>query len=294
VILCPTPDGGGRLYDLDPAKADPVPVGKPLKPLPSTDVGTQVWADVQSDAKTGHWLVLLSHGRMYARLWDATDGVALVDEFWTRAAGRNGDVYLWNPRAVKDGAGKAVGPPPRHQGKVYALTFGPAGRLVLGGTNFSAAEVWGADGKPVLPGPLVHGGAVWGVAADPAEGRVVTASYDRTARVWDVATGRPVSPPLAHAHGVTDADFSPDGTRVVTGSLDGTLKLWPVPDDEPRVTARVEVQTGLRVTPGGVGRLLGAAEWSKRRADLARLGGPPVPTRRSGAVTSPRPCPRTR
>ncbi len=164
--------------------------------------------------------------------------------------------------------------------------FSASGRLVLGGTNFNSGEVWDADGGEAVPLPLVHAGEVWGIAASPDDTRVVTASYDQTARVWDVATGKPVSPPLAHDSGVSDADFSPDGKTVLTGSWDGTLRLWPLPtpapDDEPRITAWVEVQTGLRVTAGGVGSLLDAAEWKARTADLARLGGPPP-----GIVTHP-------
>lgn len=152
---------------------------------------------------------------------------------------------------------------------IQVARFSPKGRLVLGGTNFNAGEVWRGDGTAALEGLLTHAGEVWGIAADLAEERVVTASYDHTARVWDVATGKPVSPPYRHLRGVSDADFTPDGKWVLTGSLDGTVRRWPVPepmhDDEPRITAWIEATTGLRVTAGGGGVLLTGDEWNDSR-----------------------------
>lgn len=162
---------------------------------------------------------------------------------------------------------------------IQLTRFSPGGRLVLGGTNFNSGELWTPDGGAALKQPLVHGGEVWGISASRDERRVITASYDQTARVWDVATGKPISPPLTHDSGVSDAEISPDGRYALTGSWDGTLRVWKLPDtapdDEPRITAWVEVQTGLRVAESGIGQLMTADEWKKRQADLDRLGGPP-------------------
>ncbi len=185
-----------------------------------------------------------------------------------------------SPRAV--GLWKTDGTPVKlveNRVGIQLSRFSPGGRLVLGGTNFNSGEVWTADGGVALKQPLVHGGEVWGISASRDERRVITASYDQTARVWDVATGKPVSPPLTHDSGVSDAEISPDGRYALTGSWDGTVRVWKLPDtapdDEPRITAWVEVQTGLRVAESGIGQLMTADEWKRRRDELARLGGPP-------------------
>jgi WD40 repeat protein len=164
---------------------------------------------------------------------------------------------------------------------IQVARFSPSGNLVLGGTNFSQGEAWiSGDGKDAVPFPLIHTAQVWGVAADAMDERIVTASFDHTARIWDRATGRPLAPPLVHRLGVSEATFSPDGTHVLTGSWDGTARLWKVPqaleDQQERIEAWVETMTGLRISPTAGGELLKPDEWRERKAQLFRLGGPPI------------------
>ena len=79
---------------------------------------------------------------------------------------------------------------------------------------------------------------------------------------------------------MSDAAFSPDGKLVLTGSWDGSARLWEVPEpiaDEPeRIIAWVEVMTGLRVGLNDSGDMLTAEQWTGRKKDLDRLGGPPI------------------
>lgn len=172
---------------------------------------------------------------------------------------------------------------------VQVSRFSPNGTYILAGTNFNSGQVWDLTGKPVLPTPIMHGSQLWNIAANADETALVTASYDRTARLWDVTTGKQLGPPMRHLLGVSDAVFSPDGTKILTGSWDGTAKLWPVPrplpDDEPRITAWVETMTGLRTPPKGqvdkgVAVLMTTKEWNVRKAELDKLGGPLLETRK--------------
>jgi len=166
---------------------------------------------------------------------------------------------------------------------VQVSRFSPGGNLVLDGTNFNSGEVTNLEGKAVLPVPVLHSSQVWGIAANQDGSAIVTASSDRKARLWDTATGKQLGPSMLHREGVSDAEFAPDGTNVLTGSWDGAARLWPVPrplpDEVPRITAWVETMTGLRVSADadkGTAVLMTADEWKVRRAELEKLGGPPI------------------
>jgi WD40 repeat protein len=163
---------------------------------------------------------------------------------------------------------------------IQVARFSPSGRLVMGGTNFTQGQVWDVTGSEASLLPLAHAAQVWGVAADPTDERIITGSFDCSARIWDCVTGRPLSTPLKHKLGVSDVAFSPDGSRALTGSWDGTARLWRVPraldDDEKRLNIWVETMTGLRIGSNAGGELLKPDEWRARKAELDRLGGPPI------------------
>ncbi len=166
---------------------------------------------------------------------------------------------------------------------IQVAGYSPGGKLILGGTNFSMAQVWDKTGNELMMFPMMHNAQVWGVAANQTENRIVTGSFDRTARVWDLVTGRPISPPLMHRLGVSDAVFSPDGKLVLTASLDGSARLWevadPVPDDPDLLIAWVQVMTGMKVGPQAH-QMLTASEWRANLNEFNRRGGLPfVPKR---------------
>lgn len=189
---------------------------------------------------------------------------------WSVANGAPIDM-LWNPIGIQ------------------VTRFSPSGKLVAGGTNFCQGQVWDMNGREVPSLPLAHAAQVWGVAVDPADERILTGSFDCSARIWDRVTGRPLTTPLIHKLGVSDVAFSPDGKVALSGSWDGTARLWPVPqaldDDEKRLTVWVETMTGLRIGPNAGGELLKPDEWRQRKAELDRLGGPPI---RGGQMIQPR------
>jgi WD40 repeat protein len=162
---------------------------------------------------------------------------------------------------------------------VSVAAFSPDGGVVLTGSGDATARLWDvATGRP-LAEPFRHEYMVSAAAFSPDGAMVLTVSVDRTARMWDVATGRPLGQPLRHEAPVRAAVFSPDGDFVLTGG-DGAVRWWDLdelPDDLPRISAWVEVLTGLAIDEHGRIRVLPTAEWLQRRESLSPLGGPPAP-----------------
>ena len=198
----------------------------------------------------------------------------------TRSAKQRG---LWNART---GAGVNV---LTNRIGIQVAAFSPRAKLVLGGTNFSMAQVWDGTGNEVMLFPMTHNAQVWGVAANPDETKIVTASFDRTAHIWDVTTGRPLSPPLAHRQGVSDAVFSPDGKQVLTASWDGTARVWevadPPPDDPELLVAWVQVMTGMKVGTNAT-QMLTPTEWRAAMGVFEQKGGLAIVPKKRPVLTS--------
>ena len=164
---------------------------------------------------------------------------------------------------------------------IQLARFSPSGRMILAGTNYSEGQAWISEtGFDAIPFPLVHAAQVWGIAADQKDERIITASFDHTARIWDRVTGTALTAPLTHRLGVSEATLNLDGTLALTGSWDGTARLSAIPralDDQPaRIDAWIETMTGLHIAPTAGDELLNPVNWRARKAELDRLGGPPI------------------
>ncbi len=142
------------------------------------------------------------------------------------------------------------------------------------------ARLWDVKSRTLRTAPLLHQAWIWAVAFSPDGKAVLTGSRDRTARLWDAATGMPLGPPIRHPHQVTSVAFSPNGDQFLTGAYDYRARFYrrvpELADDLERVTAWVEVLTGLSLSAGeGTLRVLDNPAWLARRGQLERLGGPP-------------------
>jgi tetratricopeptide (TPR) repeat protein len=94
--------------------------------------------------------------------------------------------------------------------------------------------------------------------------------------------------------------FSPDGKTILTAG-DEAAQLWDVPamlpDDPPRLSAWMEILTGLELDEQGSIRVLDSTAWRGRRDRLEQLGGPPpteAPRRLDPIVFGPDPTARAR
>ncbi len=177
-------------------------------------------------------------------------------------------------------SGRPAGPPLPHRAKIVALAFSPDGKLALTASQDTTARLWdAATGAPVSR-PLEHPGAVACAAFSP-DGRLILTAGDDTARLWDAATGRPLGPPLRHTASVLRITFAREGRTALTADHDAGVWFWEVPaplgGDAACVTLWAQVLTGLELDEGHAVRVLDGETWLRRRQELRKRGGPPLP-----------------
>jgi WD40 repeat protein len=147
-----------------------------------------------------------------------------------------------------------------HNGPVFGAAFSPDGKYFLTGSTDLTAQLWEAEARQPVGGPLRHQGQVWSVAFSPDGRLALTGSDDKTARVWEAASGRPVGPPLVDQHMTLTVVFSRDGKAVWKGNLLTASRLWDVATRKPlsaplphrgALLAAVFDADGRRVTVAG-------------------------------------------
>jgi WD40 repeat protein len=79
-----------------------------------------------------------------------------------------GTARLWNADS-----GAPIGEPIRHDSRVYAVAFSPAGKTVLTGSSDGTARLWNADSGAPIGEPMRHDDSVTAVAFSP-DGRVLS------------------------------------------------------------------------------------------------------------------------
>ncbi|KDR70482.1 hypothetical protein GALMADRAFT_76143, partial [Galerina marginata CBS 339.88] len=131
-------------------------------------------------------------------------------------------------------AGEAFG---RDLGWITFVAFSADGKYIVSGLADSTIQIWDAETRKTMGGPLRgHTDRVISVAFSPDGRRIVSGSRDNTVRLWDTETREPIGHPL---HGHTDAvacvAFSPDGKHVLSCSPDTTVRIWDVETGKPPV-----------------------------------------------------------
>jgi WD40 repeat protein/predicted Ser/Thr protein kinase len=112
---------------------------------------------------------------------------------------------------------------------LWALTFSPDGRWLIGTGFGTAVQAWDLEGTGDLPRLLSgHEKATWRAAFSSDGAWLATASSDQTVCVWEVSTGKVVRTLRGHGNEVWCAGFSPDGRQLVSGGKDRAVVLWPM------------------------------------------------------------------
>jgi WD40 repeat protein/tRNA A-37 threonylcarbamoyl transferase component Bud32 len=163
--------------------------------------------------------------------------------------------------------------------------FSPDGHTLVT-TDQSTAWLWDVGTCNPIGHPMGHprqSGVISHVSFSP-DGLTILTAGSSEASLWDATTTNPMGPPMAPAGRFrnpfdrpSSATISDDGRTLVT-DIGDSARLWDVallPDEIERVSAWLEVITGLTVAQSGEIKELDAASWTRSRERLEKLGGPP-------------------
>jgi WD40 repeat protein/tRNA A-37 threonylcarbamoyl transferase component Bud32 len=186
----------------------------------------------------------------------------------------SGEVRRWDLTSYR-----MDGVPMTHPLGVSAVIFGPDNRTLAIGGYDGKARLWDSAHSQPRSVMMVHASTVTSLAFR-LDGKALATGGGEKVRVWDVATGYPLGPHLEHSAEIDTITFVADPRFILTRTgRDGTSqwRVWevrpPVEGSLQRISAWVQVVTGLNLDPDGQVRVLDPSSWVNRRAELQSLGG---------------------
>jgi len=229
---------------------------------------------------------LFTCGSTFARVWNMADGTAVTPRLDHDESLADGDIHpdgKWVATACSDnqvriwsGTSGQLATTLQHASDT-AVAFSPDGRLLVTADR-EGVKFWNVDGwrrSTKRPAGLLQ--SFRGNIDFSRDGnKLLLQSFDGT-QVCDVAGRFPIGPILRHCGRTT---LSNDGRRLIA-KRGASARIYELPaampDEIERLRLWAEVTTGMELTDDGEVKLLAPDQWHRRRTNLERLGGVPLP-----------------
>ncbi len=113
-------------------------------------------------------------------------------------------------------------------GKVTALRFAPADRILVSASEDGSVSLWDLQTSVLSSHLKKHTAAVNAIAFSPAGDLMASGGDDRSVIIWETATGKARRTLKGHDLTVTSLAFSPDASLLASGSGNASVVLWDV------------------------------------------------------------------
>lgn len=113
----------------------------------------------------------------------------------------------------------------------YKVAFSSVRKLVIGGYDNGALQLWNADTGEKIGGPMLgHQEAVSSVAFSPDGARIVSGYADGTLQLWDTMTSNRIGDPIRrHVTSISSLAFPiNDSTKIASGDSNGNVAFWHI------------------------------------------------------------------